>query len=77
MLAAFRVRHMEQDAAAHGEHVHALLAVILPIIDPLDRERIAKRRADGLEGDTVVTLVRSSLVGISPITLLHGGADNP
>ena len=53
-LTAFRVGHVQDRALAHAQHVPALFAVSLALIDPLDRERVAKRLDGFVEGNAVI-----------------------
>src|SRR5437868_5541312 len=63
---------MEDHALAHAQQVDPLLAVILAVIDPLDRETIAERFDRIVEGDAMVAPVGGSL-GITPskFVVLH------
>jgi len=53
-LTAFRVGHVQDHAIAHAQHVQALFAVSLALIDPLDRERVAERLDGFVEGNAVI-----------------------
>ena len=54
-LTALRVGHVQDHAIAHAQHVPALFAVSLALIDPLDRERVAERLDGFVEGNAVIT----------------------
>ena len=56
---------MQDHALAHAQQVDPLLAVILAVIDPLDREAIVERFDRIVEGDAMVAPVGGGL-GITP-----------
>jgi hypothetical protein len=45
---------MEDDTAAHRQHIDALLAVVFAFVDPLDREGIEECLDCFLEGDAMI-----------------------
>jgi hypothetical protein len=60
----------EQRPLRHPEKDHARLAVVLPVVQPLDREHVAERRRRELEADTVLATVGDGLRRV-PLELRH------
>jgi hypothetical protein len=62
---------MQESTFAQAEHIDALFAVVLPIVDPRHRERVGNRLGSLLERDGVVTPVGFRLSGMSIKLLFH------
>jgi hypothetical protein len=63
---------MQNHTLAHAYQVDSFLAVILAVIDPFDRQRIAERLDRVMERDAMVAPIGGSL-GIAPskFVILH------
>jgi hypothetical protein len=61
-LAALGIGHMHNHAIAHAEQTEAFLAIGFSIVDPFDREWIAKCLDRSAEGNTMRAPVGSCLV---------------
>jgi hypothetical protein len=56
---------MEKNPLAKTHHVQALFTMILAVVNPFNRERVAEHLDGPVEGNPMVTLVRGRL-GIIP-----------
>jgi hypothetical protein len=64
---------MQKHSLRHADQVYALLAVVLALIDPLDRESVAARDRRLFERNPMSAPVGISLGRIPFETARHGG----
>ena len=62
---------MQENAVAHAKQIEALLAIVFPLVDPLNRKRVGNCLGSLLKRDAVVTSVGLRLSGMPIELLLH------
>jgi hypothetical protein len=76
-IAALGICDVQDHAVAHAEQIDALFAVVLTVVNRLDREWIAERPDCLIEGDAVVSPIGGRFRVVPVKGLIHKYTDSP